>query len=125
MHILAIDDSKVVNHQISRFVKEALPEAKVTTASSGEEALQLAKDLGQPFDLAIIDYNMEGLDGIETAEKLIEIQAILPRRCVICTANQQNILADRIADIGILYLPKPLTFDKFRHLLNTLDIQAS
>ncbi len=42
----------------------------VTTAASGEEALQIAA--AQPVDVALIDLAMPGMDGLQTLAKLKE-----------------------------------------------------
>src|SRR5437868_7158428 len=41
----------------------------ITTASSGEAALRLAKE--RRFDLALTDFKMTGMDGIELLQKLL------------------------------------------------------
>ncbi|NNL84478.1 MAG: response regulator, partial [Myxococcales bacterium] len=48
---------------------------EVVTATSGEEAIRLAKDADRPFDCALIDAMMPGLDGVPTAA---ELRAMLP-----------------------------------------------
>ena len=40
----------------------------VGTATNGQAALDVAK--ATEFDVAIVDYRMEGMDGVETAERL-------------------------------------------------------
>jgi DNA-binding response OmpR family regulator len=71
-NVLAVDDDpkilKILQHTLS---KEGF---KVSTASSGEEALQIA---GQTFpDLVLLDITMPGIDGFETFQKLKEISEI-------------------------------------------------
>lgn len=119
--ILAVDDSMIVNAQIKRFAGEAMPNGKVITARSGEEALKIVETSGETFDLVIIDYHMEGMNGLETVEKLLELGVIEAKNCVICTANLQEIFANKLKEKGIRYLPKPLTFEKFQLLISSLQ----
>lgn len=70
--ILAVDDDpkilKILQHTLS---KEGF---KVITATSGEEALQIA---GQTFpDLVLLDIMMPGMDGFETYQKLKAIREV-------------------------------------------------
>jgi DNA-binding response OmpR family regulator len=70
--ILVVDDDlkilKILQHTLS---KEGF---KVTTAASGEEALQIAK---QSFpDLVLLDIMMPGMDGFETYQRLKAIREI-------------------------------------------------
>lgn len=57
--ILLVDDEPNVLTALSRILRQY----HITTATSGEEALALAKE--QKFDLVISDYRMPGVDGIE------------------------------------------------------------
>jgi signal transduction histidine kinase/CheY-like chemotaxis protein len=50
---------------------------EVVTATSGEEAIRLVKDAERPFDCALIDAMMPGLDGIPTAAELRAMQPSL------------------------------------------------
>jgi two-component system, NtrC family, response regulator GlrR len=47
-----------------------------TLAEGGEQAIALAQ--GEIFDLAILDLKMEGLNGIQLLEELLQIQPFLP-----------------------------------------------
>lgn len=82
--ILAVDDDpkilKILQHILS---KEGF---KVSTASSGEEALQLAR---QTFpDLVLLDIMMPGMDGFETFQRLKTIREV---PVIILTARSDEI----------------------------------
>lgn len=70
--ILAVDDDpkilKILQHSLS---KEGF---RVTTASSGEEALQIARQ--NPPDLVLLDIMMPGMDGFETYQKLKALREV-------------------------------------------------
>jgi two-component system, OmpR family, alkaline phosphatase synthesis response regulator PhoP len=63
--ILAVDDSKTI-----LLVEQAIlgPRFDVVTASSGEEGLGRAS--ADPPDLILVDLEMPGIDGFETARRL-------------------------------------------------------
>jgi DNA-binding NtrC family response regulator len=69
MHILVVDDEKAQRDLLAGFLKKK--GYTVTTAASGKEAVD--KNITTGFDLAILDLKMPELDGIETIEKMKEI----------------------------------------------------
>ena len=66
--ILIIDDSPFIFKEVSATL-EGLDYEIVGHAKSGEEGLSMAKEL-KP-DIITLDIVMPGIDGIETAQKLI------------------------------------------------------
>jgi two-component system, NarL family, invasion response regulator UvrY len=69
--VLAVDD-KAIFRRVTRSLIEATPGfEQVGEASSGPEAVELAADLHP--DLVLIDVRMRGMDGIETARRLAEV----------------------------------------------------
>ncbi|MDR1681021.1 MAG: sigma-54 dependent transcriptional regulator [Prevotellaceae bacterium] len=74
MKILVIDDERSIRNTL----KDILEYEKytVSTAENGSAALQLARET--TFDMAFCDIKMEGIDGIETLEKLLSLQPDLP-----------------------------------------------
>ncbi len=102
-HILAVDDSPM----ILRLVSLALEEAgfKVTTASSGEEGLEVIQRFGLPH-LALVDINMPpGMDGLEFCEKVLEFSD-LP--IVMLTAiDHEETIIQAIDQFAEDYITKP------------------
>ncbi|MDR2361463.1 MAG: sigma-54 dependent transcriptional regulator [Prevotellaceae bacterium] len=74
MKILIIDDERNIRNTL----KDILEYEKYTVslAENGTEALQIAEQTA--FDMAFCDIKMDGIDGIETIEKLLTIQPDLP-----------------------------------------------
>jgi two-component system nitrate/nitrite response regulator NarL len=69
--VLAVDDQPIFR-RVARSLIAATPGfVQVGEAASGPEALELAADL-QP-DLVLVDVRMRGMDGIETARRLGEV----------------------------------------------------
>ena len=65
--ILVVDDEKPQREILEAILSEAGYD--VTTASSGEAALRIARE--RRFDLALTDLKMTGMDGIELLSKLL------------------------------------------------------
>jgi len=68
--ILVVDDESLIRRAITRILGSE--GYQVVTASDGNEALRYAGDTA--FDLALVDYDMPGRDGLWTLSSLREIQ---------------------------------------------------
>jgi len=62
-HILIVDDEPKVGFFLGRSLKLTNKECEVSTARSGEEALEILKEA--PVDLLITDLRMPGISGLE------------------------------------------------------------
>jgi DNA-binding NtrC family response regulator len=70
LRLLIVDDDEVLRQTLERrFQRQGFA---VTTAADGEEAL--AKAAHNRWDVALIDLNMPGMNGIELMDKLKELQ---------------------------------------------------
>ncbi len=100
-----IADDEILHVMSLRAQVTALGHDVVAEASTGEEAVELAKKL-KP-DLAILDIKMPETDGIAAARR---ITAEAPIPIVLLTAYSEQDLAQRAADAGIFaYLMKPVS----------------
>ena len=68
--ILAVDDDPLVRRCISRILVNAGHD--VVPAGHGADALQLASD--RAFDVALVDYHLPFIDGLEVLQRLREVQ---------------------------------------------------
>lgn len=106
--LLIVDDSRVSRMMIRNFAAEAENSLDFIEAGSGEEALQQVE--GAEIDLMTIDLNMPGMDGLTLAEKL---KAQFPTAVItLLTANVQEATKRKADDIGVQFLPKPITAEK-------------
>ncbi|MFC6391989.1 ATP-binding protein [Methylorubrum zatmanii] len=94
--------------------------ARVSLARDGLEALAMSETQG-PFDLALIDIRMPGLDGLETARRIRAREAetgAAPLHLVALTANTGREDVAAAFDAGFDdFLPKPLNLRALPGLL--------
>ena len=72
--ILVVDDEPIMQEILSEFLSDE--GYNVEVARSGEEGVELAKT--HPYDCAVVDLMMPGIDGIQTTQELKEIDPTLP-----------------------------------------------
>lgn len=68
--IMLVDDHRLVRAGLRRVLQEASDMEVVAEASSGEEALELARL--QPPDVVLMDINMPGIGGLECTRRLLQ-----------------------------------------------------
>lgn len=77
-NVLIIDDEKLVTKSLQKLLgREGY---SVVIATSGAEAIEKFK--ASNFDLIVSDVRMPGMDGIETIEKIRQLQKELARDCI-------------------------------------------
>jgi NtrC-family two-component system response regulator AlgB len=108
MDVLIVDDEKIIRDSASQLVESAGHAAAV--AADGALALQLLRDT--PFDLVLLDLNLDGESGLDV---LAEIQKKHPNVLVVMFTGQGSIsTAVEAMRCGALdYLEKPFTRDQF------------
>ena len=87
LRVLLVDDTERDLRTLERTLRVVGAELDVVgSAMGGEEALKLAADV--PFDVAIVDYRMPAMNGVEVAGRLKEIRPEC--KVVILTAYDEN-----------------------------------
>jgi CheY-like chemotaxis protein len=105
--ILVIDDEPDTRELMSLELAEA--GFYVEGAGSGREALDLVRE-GHRFAVAVTDYRMPGMDGIETLRALKEIDPEL--QVIVASGAAAGDVRDRCLSNGALaYLEKPFELD--------------
>jgi two-component system, sensor histidine kinase and response regulator len=108
LRILIVDDSPA-NREILR----AALESRVTRcdeAESGEDALVLmhsAAGGGAPYELVVLDFHMDGMDGVELARAIRQTPSLRLARLVMLTSTATHHDEARAAEIDA-YLTKPV-----------------
>ena len=114
IRMLLVDDEDDFRTTLANRLK--LRRIDITDAASGSEAIELVKQ--RPFDVAVIDVKMPGIDGIET---LAEIKKIDPSIEVIMLTGHASIESGMESmKIGAYdYVMKPCDIDEL--LTKTAD----
>ena len=111
--ILIVDDSKLARMAVVKALNALRPQWTRVEASSADEALS-AMQASAP-DLALLDFNMPGRDGLELAADLRRSRPDMPVGVV--SANHQRGVLDRTLAMGASFLPKPLTEETLSRFL--------
>lgn len=102
--LLIVDDSKLARMAAVKALRSLYPDWKNVQAANGEEALSLASETA--FDVALLDFNMPGRDGLQLAADLLQLRPSAP--LAIVSANHQVEIVERATDLGAAFLVKPL-----------------
>jgi two-component system, chemotaxis family, chemotaxis protein CheY len=102
--VLVIDDSATVRRLMSRILDRSQFHIDLHEACSGAEALRLAKSAS--FDVIFCDFNMPGLDGVETAGLLLRLNP--SAQIVLISTEQPSSLVRSAQFVGAFaFLKKP------------------
>jgi signal transduction histidine kinase len=110
--LLLVDDEGIIREDLAEFLRSK--GLLVQTAARGDAALALAREVS--FDLAIVDYFLPDMSGLELVEKLRELRS--EAEVVILTGHPDMDSAMRAVHLRVHeYLSKPVLPEK---LLETL-----
>ena len=112
--LLIVDDSKLARMAVSRVLKSVHPDWVLVEAANADEARRSME--GAASDVALVDFNMPGRDGLELAA---EFRKSHPRMPVgVISANHQEEVINRARAQGAVFLPKPVTEQALRKFLD-------
>jgi excisionase family DNA binding protein len=116
VNILVVDDEDVTRQFIVSVL--SMGQRQILTASSGEEALEIAKQTD--LDLVLLDLIMPGISGVETFRQLHALRPELP--VVIVTGYPDSDLMSRALEIGpFTMINKPIDVS---HLQKVVDVMV-
>jgi len=104
-NVLIVDDSKLARMAVAKGLNTLRPGWTRVEATNADEALALAKQTA--VDIALLDFNMPGRDGLSLAADIRELNPNIV--VALISANVQQEILDRTAQVGGLFLAKPLT----------------
>lgn len=102
---LIVDDSKLARLVVAKLLRQLRPDWTLAEAGNAEEALTRL-DAG-PVDVALLDFNMPGRDGLDLAADLRARSPGMP--IAVISANIQDEIVARAREVGATFLAKPLT----------------
>jgi DNA-binding NtrC family response regulator len=105
--ILVVDDEEVMRDILETLLKRAGYDVRL--ASSGEEGLELARST--PFDAAILDIMMPGINGIETLDELKRIDEDLAVLIITAYASVESAIS-AMKNGAFDYITKPFKNDE-------------
>lgn len=115
--VLIVDDSKLARMAVAKALNSLHPDWTRLEATNADEAVALARQ--SAIDIALLDFNMPGRDGLSLAA---DIRDLDPKIVVaLISANVQQEILDRAANVGATFLAKPLTEAILGSFLNDAD----
>jgi CheY-like chemotaxis protein len=112
--ILIVDDSKLARIVLAKAITALHPEWRRVEAGNAEQAVALIE--GGGVDIAILDFNMPGENGLDLVEKLRVNYPHMP--LALATANVQDELVARARAANATFIAKPVTEDNIKGFLS-------
>jgi PAS domain S-box-containing protein len=110
LHALIVDDNatnrKILSHQLGSW---GMLHREVESGAGALEMLREAAALGKPYDLAILDLMMPGMDGFELARRIKGDSTLAATHLVLLTSYGQRGDSTTAREAGVAaYLTKPI-----------------
>lgn len=110
MQIAIVDDERIICEQIKDFIQRDHGDCQIDTYLSGRALLEVKKQ----FDLVFLDIQMEGMNGMDTARAIRELQ---PDTVLIFVTGSKEYVFEAFDVSAFHYLLKPLEETKFMEVL--------
>lgn len=115
--ILIVDDSKLARMAVLKALGSLRPDWTTLEAADADTALEAVRT--EAPDVALVDFNMPGKDGLLLATQIREFD---PRiRTALISANHQVEVINRAHAAGAGFLRKPITVDALREFLENME----
>jgi CheY-like chemotaxis protein len=102
---LTVDDSKLARMMMASAFRRIRPQWQLLEAANADDALD-AISAGS-VDIALVDLNMPGTDGLALVAKIREKHPRMP--VAVVSANVQEEIIARVRELDAAFVPKPLT----------------
>jgi CheY-like chemotaxis protein len=112
--VLIVDDSKLARIVTAKNIHALQPDWERIEASNADEALSVVA--ARKIDLALLDYNMPGRNGLELASELRALYPTMP--LAVITANVQDEIVSRTRAVNATFVAKPITEDALRGFIS-------
>jgi CheY-like chemotaxis protein len=108
--VLIVDDSKLARIVAGKAIAALQPEWVRVEAGNADDALAAIKE--RQVDLALVDFNMPGKDGLALAAELRSLSPSMP--IAVITANVQDEVIARARAVSATFVGKPVTEEGLR-----------
>ena len=115
MRILCVDDEEMMLQMLEMSVREARPEADVTGYEDADDLIEDAEKNG--CDIAFLDIHMRGMNGVEVAKRLKQIN---PKMNIIFVTGFSEYTGEAMKLHASGYIMKPVTKEKVEEELADL-----
>jgi CheY-like chemotaxis protein len=103
--VLIVDDSKLARMVLASAFRRIQPDWELQEATNAQAALDAIA--GGSVDVALVDFNMPGTDGLELLAKIRETYPRMPAALV--SANLQDEILARTRELNAAFVAKPVT----------------
>ncbi|RUO26121.1 hybrid sensor histidine kinase/response regulator [Aliidiomarina minuta] len=120
--ILAIDDNLSTREMLYELLRSYHMEAKVCrSAEQGLELMQQAQDEGNPYQVALIDWRLPGMDGLSLVERMQqELDPDQLPKTILATGYYAEELAEKAKTVGASdFITKPYTTATLARVLSS------
>ena len=122
LSILIVEDDKATNEALQLMIAKKFPAAVIHAAANGRLGVELSRQ--HPVDLVITDINMPGMDGIEMAEAIRDVQG--DTRFIVLTGYSDEMHRDGFGSIALsAYILKPIDFKKLFAAIDTCVVEMA
>lgn len=111
--LLLVDDSRVARLSLMRQLAALGAEFDILQAASADEAQAIME--GRQADVALIDFNMPGRDGLTLAAEFCDSHPNM--KMALVTANIQRPVVERAQALGMAFMGKPTNPDELARFL--------
>ena len=123
MKALIVDDSRAIRMILKKFLVSQGFDTFVE-AGNGQEALDRLSESGVA-DLALVDWNMPVMDGLQLVGAVRENKGFDAMRLVMVTTESESTQMQRAIDAGASgYITKPFTTETLREKLQALGFKS-
>jgi CheY-like chemotaxis protein len=102
---LIVDDSKLARMVMASAFRRLRPEWELIEASNGDDAIHAIS--AHSVDIALVDFNMPGIDGLELVARIRKTHPKMP--VAVVSANVQDEIIGRARELNAAFVTKPLT----------------
>jgi two-component system invasion response regulator UvrY len=97
LEVLVVDDHELVRSGMRRLLEDNSLIGNISEASSGEEAVSLARQ--HHFDIVLMDISLPGISGLQASELLLKKAP--DTRIVIVTGKLEGVLIRKLLNCGV------------------------